>query len=84
MLHDHKPELLVDETNLPATAFALRDQLAASKYLFVRGIPMTLSPHSPTGVPAVTPLSRSRVLIEAHKVCRPVMRNKKNEIEPVK
>lgn len=84
MLHDHKPELLVDETNLPATAFALRDQLAASKYLFVRGIPITLSPRSPTGVPAVTPLSRSRVLIEAHKVCRPVMRSKKNEIKPVK
>ena len=84
MLHDHKPELLVDETNLPATAYALRDQLAASKYLFVRGNPITLSPRSPTGVPAVTSLSRSRVLIEAHKVCRPVIRNKKNEIEPVK
>ena len=75
------PDLLVNYADLPATAFALRDLLAASEHLFERGCPVKLSTHL-GGVPAITPLSRPRVIIEAYKVCRPVTCSKKN-IVPV-
>ena len=72
-----KPILVIDETNLPATAFALRDLLRTSPDLFVRGVPVKLIFHS---VPAVIPLTRARVIIEGHQRTRPVVFRKGEQI----
>jgi hypothetical protein len=66
-----KPLLIVDEANLPDTAFALRDLLATSSHLFARGVPVRLFADS--SFPIVTQLNRSRVVIEAHERCRPAV-----------
>ena len=75
-----KPILVIDETNLPATAFALRHLLRTSPYLFVRGVPVKLIFHSETRLPAVIPLTRARVIIEGHQRSRPVALRKGEQI----
>jgi hypothetical protein len=75
-----KPILDIDEANLPATAFALRDLLLTSPHLFVRGVPVKLIFPSETRVPAVIPLTRARVIIEGHQQTRPVVFRKGQQI----
>lgn len=71
-----KKVLVIDETNLPATARALRDLLATSPRLFVRGGPVKLVFNCDNGLPSVVPLTRTRIIIEAHELCLPVMPKK--------
>ena len=68
-----KTVLVVDEANLPATAFALRDLLATSPNLFMRAVPVKLIADSENGMPSLIPLTRARVIIEGHHRCRPVV-----------
>src|SRR5580700_6940292 len=67
-----KPELIIHNGNLPATAEALRDLLAASGKLFDRDVPVRLTRPADGGPPSATRLTRHNVVIETHRLCRPV------------
>ena len=67
-----KPELAIHSGNLPATAEALRDLLAASGKLFDRGLPVRIIRSSDGGSPSAMPLTKHNVVIEAHRLCQPV------------
>ena len=66
-----KPDLIVDSGDLPATARALRDFLAQSGCLFDRGVPVKVVPSPDGSVPTAIRLTPNRVVVEAHRVCRP-------------
>src|SRR5215813_5934691 len=76
-------DLLVDSGNLPNVAFAVRDVLAASGRLFDRGLPVRLVTPADGGVPAASPLNGEGVVIEAHRLCRPVRMTKDGDLVPV-
>jgi hypothetical protein len=67
-----KPELVIHAGNLPATAEALRDLLAASGKLFDRGLPVRIVWGADGGPPSAVPLTKHYVVIEAHRFCQPV------------
>jgi hypothetical protein len=50
-----KPELIINAGNLPATAEALRDLLAASGKFFDRGMPVRVVTPADGGVPSAMP-----------------------------
>ena len=77
------PTLLVNDADLPTTARTLRDRLAEKEVLFERGTPIKLVQNQTTGIPRVVPLTRNRVVIEAHDVCRPVVRDANGDLKPV-
>jgi hypothetical protein len=77
-----RPELVVDSGNLPATACEVRDLLAAAGHFFDRGVPVKVVQAAAGGPPLATPLTTTRVVIEAHSMCRPVRLNG-NEAIPV-
>jgi hypothetical protein len=78
-----KPELIVHSSNLPATAEALRDLLAASGTLFDRGMPVRVIKTADGGPPSATRLSKHNVVIEAHRLCQPVKFNADGERKPI-
>ena len=67
-----KPELVIHGGNLPATAEALRDLLAASGRLFDRGLPVRVIRPVDGSPPSAVPLTKHNVVIEAHRLCQPV------------
>jgi hypothetical protein len=67
-----KPDLIVDRADLPATARDLRDLLAQSPCLFDRGVPVKVVPSPAGGPPTAIRLTASRVVVEAHRLSRPV------------
>ena len=67
-----KPELVIHSGNLPATAEALRDLLAASGKLFDRGLPVRVIRPADGSLPSAVPLTKHNVVIEAHRLCQPV------------
>lgn len=67
-----KPELVVDGGNLPATAEALRDLIAASGKFYDRDGPARVTKCETDGSPLVTQMTKNNVVIEAHKLCHPV------------
>jgi hypothetical protein len=67
-----KPDLIVDTGDLPATAREVRDLLAQSGCLFDRGVPVKTVPSPDGGPPTAIRLTSHRVVIEAHRLCRPV------------
>jgi hypothetical protein len=67
-----KPDLIIQNANLPATAGALRDLLAAPRRLFDRGMPVRVTQPADGGPPSATPLTKHGVVIEAHQLCQPV------------
>lgn len=67
-----KPDLIVRSGNLPATARALRDLLAASGQLFDRDMPVKLVEASDGGPMLAIPLTANNVIIETHDRCQPV------------
>src|SRR6266404_2099507 len=67
-----KPDLFVHAGNLPATAEAVRDLLAASGKFFDRGVPVRIIKSADGGLPSATPLTKHNVVIEAHRLCQPV------------
>jgi hypothetical protein len=72
-----KPELVIHGGNLPATAEALRDLLAASGRLFDRGLPVRIVRPADGGPPSAMSLTRHNVVIEAHRLCQPMKINSK-------
>ena len=67
-----KPELVIHAGNLPATAEALRDLLAASGKLFDRGLPVRVIRSADGGPPSAISLTKHNVVIETHRLCQPV------------
>ena len=67
-----KPELVVDDGSLPATAEALRDLIAASRRFYDRDGPARVTISADDGSPIVTRMSNHTVVREAHKLCKPV------------
>jgi hypothetical protein len=66
------PDLIVRSDNLPATVEELRDLLAASGRLYDRGMPVRIAKSADGGPPSAAALTKHVVVIEAHRVCRPV------------
>lgn len=77
------PPLIVHDGDLPATARELRDLLAAGGALYDRGLPVRLVTPADGGPTTARPLSVHNVVIEAHRVCRPLRRNSKGDEYPV-
>jgi hypothetical protein len=70
------PELVVQGANLPATAYELRDHLAASGRLYDRGgVPVLLRWPADGGLPYAQTLTANAVVTLAHALCRPVKMN---------
>ena len=67
-----KPEFVIDGGNLPATAEALRDLIAASQKFYDRDGPARVTISANDGSPIVTRMSNHTVVREAHKLCKPV------------
>jgi hypothetical protein len=78
-----KPELEIRRSDLPAAAAALRDLFATSEDLFDRDGPVKVVGSAEGNAPGVVPLDRHAVVIEAHRVCRPVMVTAEGERLPV-
>jgi hypothetical protein len=78
-----KLELVVHCGDLPATAEALRDLLAASGKLFDRGMPVRIIKSAGEGAPSAVPLTRHNVVIETHRHCQPVKVNSDGKQVPV-
>jgi putative DNA primase/helicase len=74
-----KPELIVYSGDLPATAEALRDLLAASGKLFDRGLPVRVIRPADGSLPSAVRLTKHTVVIEAHRRCQPVKINEEGE-----
>ena len=67
-----KPDLIVDSGDLPATARELCGLLAYSGRFFDRGVPVKVVNHASGAAPMALPLTPTRIVVEAHDVCRPV------------
>jgi hypothetical protein len=67
-----KPDLVVETGDLPATACAVRDQLTSAGCLFDRGLPVKVVPSADGGPPTTTRLTANRIVMETHRLCRPV------------
>jgi hypothetical protein len=67
-----KPYLIVDNSDLPATAHELRDILARSGNLFDRDGPVQVVPSRDGGPPIARRMTPSRIVREAHRLSRPV------------
>lgn len=76
------PELFVDDGNLPATADALRDLMAASGRFYDRDGPAQVI-HGADGTPKVMKLTKHNVVYAAHQLCRPVKLNADRTKKPV-
>jgi hypothetical protein len=66
------PQLIVDRSNLAATAKALAERFAVTGHLFEQGFQVVKIVHSPDG-DRVERLNADGVVLEAHDVCRPVV-----------
>jgi len=67
-----KPDLVIQDGNLPATACQLRDLFAEAGHLFDRDGPVKLVKPAGGGPMVASPLSVNAVVAEAHKLCQPV------------
>jgi hypothetical protein len=67
-----KPELEVDDGNLPETAEALRELIVASGKFYDRDGPALVINSANDGSPIVTRMSIHTVVRQAHKLCKPV------------
>src|SRR5262245_17016717 len=83
VMHVLKKDLVVDGGNLPNTAFAVRDVLRDGGDLFERGVPVRLVHPANGGIPSALPLNGEAVVIETHRRCRPVRKNKDGDSVPV-
>jgi hypothetical protein len=67
-----RPRLILFPGDLPQTARALRDLLAASGIIFDRGMPVRITKPADGTLPSATRLTKHNVVIEAHRLCQPV------------
>jgi putative DNA primase/helicase len=70
-----KPELVVERGDLPATARALGDLIAADKEnrYFERGVPTRIIAAVDGGLPSAVPLTQHHVVHAAHGLAKPVI-----------
>jgi hypothetical protein len=80
---EEKPELIVHTGDLPETARALRDLFAASGRLFDRDMPVRLVQLADGGPMAAIPLTANGIVVEAHRLCRPVKVNPEGKRSPI-
>jgi putative DNA primase/helicase len=80
---DDKPDLIVDSGDLPATAREVRDLLSSAGDFFDRGMPVKVVKPVDGSLPRAIPLSFTNVVIETHRVCRPVRPQGEDELVPV-
>jgi putative DNA primase/helicase len=78
-----RPDLIVDDGDLPSTAREVRDALAGSGFIFDRGMPVKLVKSAEGGPPRAVPLTAHQIIIEAHQVRRPVKLADEDELIPV-
>ena len=71
-----KCDLIVDNGDLPATAHELRDLFSRSDCLFDRGVPVKVVPSRDGGPPIAIRLTAHQVVLEAHRLCRPVKQDR--------
>ncbi len=71
------PDLVIDPGNLPAAVYAIRDAFVKTGALFERGIPVRVVACKRGGLPQIVPLAAENVILEAHKLFRPVMMQKR-------
>lgn len=77
-----RADLVVDSGNLPATARELSDVLAQSGCLFDRSVPVKVVRSPDGGPPTAIRLTAHGVVVEAHRMCRPV-KQARDELVPV-
>jgi putative DNA primase/helicase len=77
-----KPELMIHAGDLPATAAALRDLLAASGKFFDRRMPVRVVELADKGSPSATPLTNNNVVIECHRLCQPMKMARDGQLVP--
>jgi hypothetical protein len=68
---DEKPELLIDASDYPRAARQIRDLLASDRCIVERGTPMKVV-KTEEGPPKLTPLTADQIVLEVHRLCRPV------------
>jgi hypothetical protein len=78
-----RPELVVQDDDLPTTARALRDLLSTSPDLFVRGVPVKLVPPTNGYPPIAMPLRVNDIVVQVHALSRPVRLNSSGKLKPV-
>jgi hypothetical protein len=81
--HDGLPILVVQDSDLPATAHRLRDLFAESGHLFERGMVVRVGQPSAGGLPSIQRLSAHAVVMEAHAISRPVKKQPDGSAMPV-
>jgi hypothetical protein len=74
-----KPELIVHQSDLPATAAALCNLLAATGCFFERKTPVKMVPCADGGPMTACPLTVNSVVVEAHHLCQPITFNSNGE-----
>jgi hypothetical protein len=67
------PELVIDQADYPAAARELAARLAATDSIYQRGSDL-IKIGCVNGVWSATPLEPDHIIVEAHKVCKPVER----------
>ncbi len=77
-----RPDLVIDGGNLPETARQLRDLFAAAGYLFDRDVPVRVVQPADGGPMIAARLMLSNVVVEAHRLCRPVKLGANGECTP--
>ncbi len=77
-----RPDLVVYGADLPATVMALRRVLAGAGNLFDRGGVPVMLVRLNSGMTA-RPLTFNNVIIEAHRLCRPVVLDKDGATKPI-
>lgn len=78
-----KPELEIRSSDLPAAAAALCDLFAQSEELFDRDGPVKVVRSAEDGGILVVPLDTHSVVMEAHRVCRPIRVTAEGERAPI-
>jgi hypothetical protein len=73
---------MIHAGDLPATAAALRDLLAASGKFFDRGIPVRIVAPADKGPPSAMALTNHNVVIECHRLCQPMKMNRHGQYIP--
>jgi hypothetical protein len=78
-----RPDLIVDNGDLPGTAREVRDLLARTGYIFDRGLPVKLVKSAEGGPLKAIPLSAHQIIMEVHQLRQPVRPANDGELDRV-
>jgi hypothetical protein len=71
-----KPDFVIERGNLPAAVYAIRDAFVKERELYERGVPVRVVPSKRGGLPLIRPLTVENVILEVHKLYRPVVKKR--------